>query len=169
MDSRACRHLTLSVFGLALPACFATANAQEQTPQTEPAPVHITQRPQQILPTGEEDAPARVQDFASRSATISEQALDEKLRRMTSESTEGLKTVHAPNGAVGIDLDGRFMSVIVGKQREDGSYELSCHTGHEAISQAHHAADILEGRAEKVKRPLPPVTIVDKQPVLEEK
>jgi len=167
MDSSACRHLTLSVFGLT--ACFATANAQEQTPQTEPAPVHITQRPQQLLPTGEEDAPARAQDFASRSATISEQALDEKLRRMTSESTDGLKTVRAPNGAVGMDLDGRFMSVIVGKLREDGSYELSCHTGHEAISEAHHAADILEGRAEKLKRSLPPVTIVDKQPVLEEK
>jgi hypothetical protein len=170
MDSSTRMHVSLRMmFGVVSSFSVLTALAQE--PPSEPPPaVHITQAPQQIVPTGQEDAPPRAEDFASRSARTTGQSPEEKLRVMTSESAEGLETVRRSNGAIGLDLQGRFMNVVVGKQREDGTFELSCHTGDEAVTQSHHAADILAGRAAKVKLPpLPPVKVTQQPPVLEEK
>lgn len=97
--------------------------------------------------TGQSD-PAAGDQGALQSAELS---AEEKLRAMTSTSTEGLKTVRLPNGAVGIDLEGRFMHVMVAKEAEDGSLVLSCHHGEDALVHAKHAADIAAGRAPKVK------------------
>jgi hypothetical protein len=113
--------------------------------------------PQQIIPTGAEDAPS-----TARAASVSRQAeqLEQQLRAMTSESSEGLVPVTQANGTVTVDLEGRFMSVLVATPSEDGGAAVSCHTGHEALEAAEHAQHVAEGKAPKtaaVERPQPAI------------
>jgi hypothetical protein len=153
---------TFAPFALVIPIA-STALAQEtRTPAVEP------QLPVQVLPTGAEDAP-RVTAFASRAAAAAEKSPEEKLREMVSESAEGLVAVRRPDGTVSMDLQGRFQSVIVAKQTEDGRFVMSCHTGEDAHHHALHAADILAGKAPKLNPTNSPVEIAEHKPALEEK
>jgi predicted nucleic acid-binding Zn-ribbon protein len=160
-----CSRLKILSLALGVPLLSALAVAQEA-----PAPKENASRlPQQILPTGEEDASARAQDFTARAARSEAQSLEQQLREMTSESTEGLVTIRQDNGSIGMDLQGRFQSVLIAKQTEDGRYVVSCHTGEDARAHAHHAAEIASGKAPKVKPQAPRQSATSRPQVLEEK
>jgi hypothetical protein len=150
---------------LGVPLLSALAVAQE-APAPKP---NAAQLPQQVLPTGEEDASPRAQDFAARSAQSERLTLEQQLREMTSESAEGLVTIRLDDGTIGIDLQGRFQSVLIAKQTEDGRFVVSCHTGEDARAHAHHAAEIAAGKAPKVKPQAPHQSTASRPQVLEEK
>ena len=80
-------------------------------------------KPQQVVPTGAEDSPLAPADPAGEA----------RLEEMTSRSSEGLVEVEHADGSKSIDLQGRFMSVMVAA---DGGKTASCHTSHEAVKQA---------------------------------
>jgi hypothetical protein len=84
-------------------------------------------KPQQVVPTGAEDSPAAPAVDAAAEAT---------LERMISRSSEGLVEVVHEDGSVSMDLQGRFMSVLVATPAADGSLAGSCHTSLEAVKQA---------------------------------
>jgi hypothetical protein len=145
---------------LGVPLLSAVALAQE-------AP---TQLPQQVLPTGAEDATTpRAQEFAARAARSEAQSLEQKLREMTSESAEGLVTIRRDDGTIGIDLQGRFQSVLIATPTADGRFVVSCHTGEDARAHAHHAAAISAGKAPKLKVQSAQKTPATAPQVLEEK
>jgi hypothetical protein len=150
---------------LGVPLLSGLAVAQE-APAPKP---NATQLPQQILPTGEEDASPRAGEFASRSAQSAELTVEQRLRQMTSESTEGLVTVRRDDGTIGIDLQGRFQSVLIATPTEDGRFVVSCHTGEDARAHAHHAAEIVAGKAPKLKIRTPRQSTTSQPQVLEEK
>jgi hypothetical protein len=55
-------------------------------------------------------------------------ALAAGLQKLINRSTQGLQVVHHPNGAMSIDLQGRFQSVAVAKVNSDGKVAQSCAT-----------------------------------------
>lgn len=123
---------------------------------------------QQIIPTGAEDTPA-----AARRSAAAEAAQGE-LERMTSRSTEGLTPVLHADGTVSVDLEGRFMSVLVA----DDAGQVSCRTHAGDATSATGAparsrpSEPLPGRADRrgasgaVQLPAAPVT---SSPALEER
>jgi hypothetical protein len=123
---------------------------------------------QQVLATGAEDAPAA----ARRS--VADEAAQADLERMTSRSTEGLTPVLHADGTVSVDLEGRFMSVLVA----DDAGQVSCrtHAGDAASATGAPArsrpSEPLPGRADRrgapgaVQLPAAPVT---SSPALEER
>jgi hypothetical protein len=131
---------------LGVPLLTALAVAQEA-----PTSKAVVQLPSQVLPTGEEDATPRAQDFAARAAEKEKQSLEQKLLEMTSESAEGLTTVRRDDGTIGINLEGRFQSVVIATPTEDGRYIVSCHTGEDARVHARHAAAMEAGKEPKLK------------------
>lgn len=140
------------------------AAAQDTAPQAA-----ATQLPQQVLPTGEEDAvQIRVESFAARAAQEARQSAEQRLRQMTNDSPEGLETVRKPDGTIGMNLDGRYMHVMVAEPTEDGHFVASCHTGKEALSEVHRAQEMTAGKLPKLKA-APAVILVDRPAVLEEK
>ena len=88
------------------------------------------QKPQQVVPTGAEDS---AQPAAADA--VAEQALEQ----MTSRSTEGLQPVEHADGTVSVDLEGRFMNVLVATPTEAGGHSVSCAAGHEARDQVRKA------------------------------
>ena len=70
---------------------------------------------------------------------------------MTSKSSEGLKRVERADGVVAYDLQGRFQSVAIATQSEDGKYVVTCHTGEDAATHVKHAQDVAAGKAPKAK------------------
>ena len=112
------------------------------------------QKPQQVLPTGAEDTVL---------PTAAEARAEQALEQMTSRSTEGLQAVEHADGTVSVDLEGRFMNVLVATPTAGGGHSVSCATGHEARDQVQKAR---VGQA--VKLPVPPVTSPAPAP-LEEK
>lgn len=123
---------------------------------------------QQAAPTGEGDAatasPAAAARSAASAAVSEEQQLQEKLRQMTNESSEGLEVVLRPDGSRMMDLEGQFMSVAVATPAKNGGYVLSCQTGEGAVEHAKHARDVELGKAPKLL-----VRPTQQQPALEEK
>ena len=123
---------------------------------------------QQVVPTGAEDAPAA----ARRS--VAEDAAQGELERMTSRSTEGLTAVMHADGTVSMDLEGRFMNVLVA---DDGG-QVSCRTPAGEAASATGAparsrpSEPLPGRADRrdaagtVQLPAAPVS---SSPALEER
>lgn len=150
---------------LGVPLLSGLAMAQE-APAPKP---NATQLPQQILPTGEEDASPRAGEFAGRSAQSAQLTVEQKLREMTSESTEGLVAIRRDDGTIGMDLQGRFQSVLIATPTEDGRFVVSCHTGEDARAHAHHAAEIAAGKAPKLKVQAPRQSTTSQPHVLEEK
>ena len=77
---------------------------------------------QQAPPTGEGDAataaPAAAARSAASAAVSEEQQLQEKLRHMTNESSEGLEVVLRPDGSRMMDLEGQFMSIAIARVPE---------------------------------------------------
>lgn len=136
------------------------AHAQNATTAQPPK----TQLPQQVLPTGAEDAVA-ARAPAARSATATPDAsqLERELIHMTSESDAGLVAVKQSDGSTRVNLDGRFMSVLVSTPTSDGGNEVSCHSGKDAQDQVKHTQQVLAGTAPK------PQKTAHTAPVLEEK
>lgn len=50
------------------------------------------------------------------------------LKEMTKRSTEGLTEQALPNGAVAVNLEGRFGNVMLARENEDGTTEVKCVT-----------------------------------------
>jgi len=88
------------------------------------------QKPRQVHPTGEEDAKA---------PTAVELQGEAALEQMTSRSTEGLAVVQHENGMTSMDLDGRFMSVMVAVTRKDGTKAGTCVDSHDKLAKARKA------------------------------
>jgi hypothetical protein len=126
-----------------------------------------TQLPQQVLPTGAEDAvaaPAAARTLA-RAAAPSQEDLVKQLVKMTSESDAGLTVEKRANGVEAVNLEGQFMSVAIATPAANGGYVLGCATGESAVAHAKHAHDVETGKAPKtLLRPT-----AKQQPVLEEK
>jgi hypothetical protein len=70
---------------------------------------------------------------------------------MTSESSEGLVAVRTAAGGKRVDLDERFMSVMVAVPTEDGHDEHSCVTGHDAQHTVQVAQKMSAGELPKKK------------------
>jgi hypothetical protein len=140
-----------TLVGAALISCVAGV-AQAQEPSKKPP---NTQLPSQIIPTGAEDAPQAANAAAARSARAagpSAEQLESELVRMTSESSAGLVAVNLPNGSRRVDLDGRFMSVAVATPTADGSVDVSCLTGQEAVDKVKYARQVSAGALPKPKK-----------------
>lgn len=134
----------LAAFGML--ALGGTADAQARK-----------RRPRQVVPTGEEDAPAR--GAAAAALELREQQLEQELARMTSRSDKGLRITRRSNGTETVDLQGRFMSVVVAAPLAGGGHDVSCQSGPEAVARARRAP---------AARPAPTAP-VSKTAVLEEK
>ena len=110
-----------------------------------------TQLPQQVLPTGAEDAAAAAPAARMAVAAVSNDDLIQQLIESTSESDEGLVIVELPDGSSMVDLQGRFMSVMVATPTEDGGVVVGCHTGLDAVEHAKHAHEVAIGEAAPAK------------------
>ncbi len=124
-----------------------------------------TQAPDQVL-TGESDsaaaasaaAPAARSAVAAKTSAPSADELNAKLAASTSESSSGLRKTVTLSGGTKVDLDGRFMSVMVATPTADGGYEVNCYTGEGAVEHAKHSKLISEGKLpkpEKTSAPTP--------------
>ena len=128
--------------------------------------------PQQIV-TGEGDAStesaapataAVAARSAAKTAAPTAEQLEKQLLEMTSESSEGLTIEKRADGSEAVNLEGRFMSVIVATPAANGGYVLECETGEAAVAHAKHAHDVATGKVPKLLlRP------TQQQPALEEK
>lgn len=125
------------------------------------------QLPQQVLPTGDEDAAAPAVEARSlaRSAAPTREQLVQQLLEMTSESSEGLTSETRADGTRAMNLEGTYMSVAIATPAANGGYVLGCATGESAVEHAKHAHDVEAGKAPKTL--LRPTS--KQQPVLEEK
>lgn len=126
-----------------------------------------TRAPDQVL-TGESDstaapaataaAPAARSAVAAKTSAPSADELNAKLAASTSESSSGLRKTATLSGGTKVDLDGRFMSVMVATPTADGGYEVNCYTGEGAVEHARHSQLISEGKLpkpEKTSAPTP--------------
>ena len=128
-----------------------------------------TQAPDQVL-TGESDAaaapaasasataPAARSAVAAKTSAPSADQLNAQLAASTSESSSGLRKTVTLSGGSKVDLDGRFMSVMVATPTADGGYDVNCYTGEGAVEHAKHSKLISEGKLpkpEKTSAPTP--------------
>jgi hypothetical protein len=133
--------LSGALFSLTLATVALSGIANAQSVDREPV------LPQQVI-TGADDARPATNARATAAAVNTEaQRLEQELRTMTDESSEGLVAVKRADSGVTVDLEGRFMSVLVATPTEDGGHAVSCHTGHDALTQADQARDIAAGKA----------------------
>jgi biopolymer transport protein ExbD len=54
------------------------------------------------------------------------QRLAEGIKQLVNQSTEGLVQVHRADGAVSMDLQGRFQDVLLAKKEDDGTISQAC-------------------------------------------
>lgn len=67
------------------------------------------------------------QTGASRRLTAEEQSrLADGIRQLVNQSTDGLVQIRHANGAVSMDLQGRFQEVMLARREEDGSISQAC-------------------------------------------
>jgi len=83
------------------------------------------QKPHQVRQTDAEPAAPASADDAAGEALLEE---------MTSQVSDDLVAIGHPDGTISMDLQGRFMSVRLVKTRPDGSQEVSCEVGKEALT-----------------------------------
>ena len=62
--------------------------------------------------------------------------MEQKLEQMTSRSTEGLSEVQHADGTVSMDLQGRFMHVMVAVPDGKGGTRLVCTDDHSKLKKA---------------------------------
>jgi hypothetical protein len=98
----------------------------------------------------------------AKSAAPSAAELQAKLMHMTSESSDGLVAVKSASGGQRMDLDERFMSVVVAVPTEDGHVETSCVTGDDALHTVHVAQKMSAGEMPKKKPSLAPAKLEEK-------
>lgn len=71
--------------------------------------------------------PAATQTGQIRPLTQEEaQRLAAALKELANQSTDGLKSIHHPDGSVSMDLQGHFQNVALAKRNEDGSITQAC-------------------------------------------
>jgi phage-related tail protein len=117
----------------AVMALSTTADAQQQRKQKG--------KPRQVPDTGvEESVPTQTDAEA-----------EARLEEMTSRSSEGLVEVAHPTGAVSLDLQGRFMSVMVFAPGADGRQRATCDTGVAALKLAASTRTTNPGIAQPAK------------------
>jgi hypothetical protein len=98
-------------------ATSALAGADAATAFAKP------KKPQQVVPTGAEDAPNAPAPDPSATLTL-EQA--------TSRSSEGLTVVQNPDGSESVDLQGRFQNAMIQAPTKDGGVVTGCATNLDA-------------------------------------
>jgi hypothetical protein len=76
-------------------------------------------RPEQITPTGVEDSAQPLADDQSGVRTLD---------AITNQSLEGLTFEQRGDGTIGVDLQGRFMNVLMATPGADGHLDVSCIT-----------------------------------------
>jgi len=54
------------------------------------------------------------------------QKLAAALKELANQSTDGLKSVHHPDGSVSMDLQGHFQNVALARKNDDGSVTQAC-------------------------------------------
>ena len=91
--------------------------------------------------------------------TGAEAAGEAQLEQMTSRSSEGLVQVVHADGAVSMDLEGRFMSVMLATTNADGTHDVSCETGHEALKHATAKPTATKDKAKPAAPAAPAVTL----------
>jgi hypothetical protein len=126
-----CQRRLLGVLLTTAFCSFAVAGAAQEKARK--------QKPQQVVPTGAEDAPATAARAGAAAAPQTEQLLEQQLERMTDRSDKGLVVVQGKNGTEMVDLEGRFMSVSVATPKEGGGWAVTCHDSHESVSRARQA------------------------------
>ena len=134
LNPRVLGTLLLTAFGVLTVGSVADAQTRKQ-------------RPRQVVPTGEEDAPKSAADGQR------ERQLEQELARMTSQSDEGLVVVKRDNGTETIDLQGRFMSIAVAVENPEGGYDASCHESTQAVEKARHIAATRKAAPAPAKKP----------------
>jgi hypothetical protein len=87
-------------------------------------------------PAGKKQKPRQVPDAGVEEMVSSDPAGDARLEQMTSRSSEGLTVAEHDGGMLSVDLQGRFMNVMVVTPAVDGHASVSCLSGHEARKQA---------------------------------
>src|SRR5262245_64290273 len=101
---------TVLAFAVGIGLSSAAAIAQDKAAAN-------VQLPQQIVPTGAEDAvtaaPAAAARSLARSAAPTEEELIQQLIKATSESDEGLSVERRADGVEAVNLEGQFMSVAI--------------------------------------------------------
>jgi hypothetical protein len=103
------------------------------------------QKPRQVPETGVERVPTP--------ADVAGEAL---LEQMTSRSTAGLVPVVSADGTISLDLEGRFMNVMLAVPGTGGELTLACETGPEALKRGKAAASQHQtGKANQTAAPIP--------------
>jgi hypothetical protein len=124
------------------------------------------QLPDQVLTdqsAAVEAAPAARSAVArSASAAPSAEDLKAQLIHMTSESSEGLVAVKTAGGGQRMDLEERFMSVMVAVPAEDGHVETSCVTGDHALHTVDAAQKMSAGEMPKKAAQSAPAKLEEK-------
>jgi hypothetical protein len=143
-------------------AALLTISAAGAVSAKEPA----VQLPDQVLtdqPAAAEAAPA-ARSAVSRTASAAPSAEDLKaqLIHMTSESSDGLVAVKTAGGSQRMDLEERFMSVMVAVPTDDGHVEASCVTGDHALHTAEAAQKMSAGELPKKAAQSAPAKLEEK-------
>jgi cell division septation protein DedD len=134
LEPRVLGTLLLTAFGVLMVGGVAHAQARKQ-------------RPRQVAPTGEEDAPRSAVERQR------ERQLEQELAAMTSQATEGLVVVKRDNGSETVHLQGRFMSVAVAVENAEGGYDASCHDTVAALEKARHTSSTRKAKPAPAKKP----------------
>ena len=87
-------------------------------------------KPRQVPDTGVEEQTLQTPE------TIAGELL---LLQLTDRSSEGLVEVEHPNGAVSIDLQGRFQSIMLAATDTNGKAAATCYSNHDGLKAAAHA------------------------------
>jgi hypothetical protein len=97
-------------------------------------PEHKKGKPRQVVDTGVELLPT-------------DPTAEAMLEQMTSRSTEGLTVLKRDDGTLSMDLEGRFMNVMVATRAPDGTAVFSCQTGERAVKAAAAAETVKAWKA----------------------
>jgi hypothetical protein len=143
-------------------AALLTISAAGAVVAKEPA----VQLPDQVLTdqaAAAEAAPAARSAVArTASAAPSAEDLKAQLIHMTSESSDGLVAVKTAGGGQRMDLEERFMSVMVAVPTEDGHVETSCVTGDHALHTVDAAQKMSAGELPKKAAQSAPAKLEEK-------
>ncbi len=110
----------LSAGALTLAAVLGmSGTVAAQKPKHKPHQIPQTDIPPAVAPAPDEEA-----------------AGEALLEQMTSRSSEGLVELVRADGTVSMDLEGRFMNVMVVSPKAEGGEAASCATSFEALKHA---------------------------------
>jgi hypothetical protein len=123
-------------------ALSTTADAQQQQDKRK-------QKPRQVPDTGVEEVVP---------ATPATEAVEALFEEMTSRSSEGLVEVEHADGTVSMDLQGRFMSVMMVAPGAGGEQRILCVTGDEMLRLARSKQSAVPPASQMPQRSTPAPT-----------